>query len=93
MNETVILVGDELIEHDRRMKLYNEIYENIRKQRNLLLTQTDKYIMTDFPVDPQQKSLWLEYRKKLREFPLTCRPIYEENGELKSVEWPVVPSS
>tara|TARA_B100000767_G_scaffold257504_1_gene265434 strand:+ start:1532 stop:1810 length:279 start_codon:yes stop_codon:yes gene_type:complete len=91
MNETVIFVGDELIEQNRRMKLHNEIYENIRKQRNLLLTQTDKYIMADFPVDPQQKSLWLEYRKKLRDFPLTCRP-YEENGELKSVEWPVAPN-
>ena len=93
LKQTVILEGDKLLEHDRMMKLYEESYENIRNQRNTLLTQTDKYLILDFPIDSHHKSQWLEYRERLRIFPETCRPVYEETGELISVEWPTPPSN
>lgn len=42
----------------------------LRKQRNRLLDQSDKYVTVDFPhATPEKKQEWLDYRQTLRDLP------------------------
>lgn len=43
-------------------------YGLIRNQRNLILGETDKYLMPDYPISPEQLIIVKEYRQKLRDF-------------------------
>jgi hypothetical protein len=46
------------------------IYENLRNERNRLLSQTDKYATIDFPHGSEAaKQAWLDYRQTLRDLP------------------------
>jgi hypothetical protein len=51
--------------------LENAIFEdNMRRKRNILLDQTDKYIVTDYPHPTEEaKQAWLDYRQALRDLP------------------------
>lgn len=40
----------------------------LRSTRDQLLTQTDKYLLPDFPITPENLILIKEYRQKLRDF-------------------------
>jgi len=40
----------------------------LRSTRDQLLTQTDKYLLADFPITPENLILIKEYRQKLRDF-------------------------
>jgi len=42
--------------------------KNARERRNKLLDQTDKYLLPDFPITPENLILIKEYRQKLRDF-------------------------
>lgn len=48
-----------------------ELLNQIRLQRNLLLQESDWTQVADAPVD---KQLWALYRQVLRDFPSTCDP-------------------
>jgi len=75
-------------------KLTNvEAIKKMREQRNALLDQSDKYVSRDYPhhfeLDIQN---WIDYRQALRNLPTTARPTLDEDGKLKDVEWPTVPT-
>ena len=40
----------------------------LRSTRDQLLTQTDKYLLPDFPITPENLILIKEYRQQLRNF-------------------------
>ena len=64
-------------------QLENErILENMRYQRNMLLTQTDRYATTDFPYGTEEdKQARLTQRQTLRDLPTLVTPL--EGGSMK----------
>ena len=40
----------------------------LKNQRNLILNETDKYLIPDYPITPEQLIIVKEYRQKLRDF-------------------------
>ena len=42
----------------------------LKNQRNLILNETDKYIISDYPITPENLIIIKEYRQKLRDFTL-----------------------
>jgi len=67
--------------------------KKFREERNTLLDQSDKYMVPDYPnileLDIQN---WVDYRQALRNLPTTARPTLDEDGKLKDVVWPTVPT-
>jgi len=60
---------EELIKKAGDLKVENA-WKNLRKKRDLLLTQTDKYIVADYPhPDEATKQGWVDYRQALRNLP------------------------
>jgi hypothetical protein len=49
---------------------YNLLAQKIglKQKRNLILGETDKYVLCDFPLTPEQLEIVKEYRQKLRDF-------------------------
>jgi hypothetical protein len=49
---------------------YNKISNKIslKNERNQLLQKTDKYMLSDFPITPEQLELVKQYRQALRDF-------------------------
>ena len=45
-------------------------YTLLKNTRNLILAETDKYLLPDFPITPEQLEIVKEYRQKLRDFTL-----------------------
>ena len=62
--------------------------EQLRLQRNDLLSETDWWVYADTP-DPSQAQL--DYRKALRDLPATVTPDLDEEGNLSGVTFPVRP--
>jgi hypothetical protein len=40
----------------------------MKQTRNSILNQTDKYMLSDFPISPEQLEIVKQYRQKLRNF-------------------------
>jgi hypothetical protein len=40
----------------------------MKQTRNSILNQTDKYMLSDFPITPEQLELVKQYRQELRDF-------------------------
>jgi hypothetical protein len=54
-----------------KLRLREEITKlYIISQRNQFLDKTDKYLLPDFPITPEQLEIVKEYRDKLRNFTL-----------------------
>lgn len=62
---------------------YNELASAIRKQRNNILNETDKYLIDDYPISEEQKEKYKNYRKALRD-------ITEQLGFPYEVSWPTL---
>ena len=48
-----------------------EEYSNkglLKSQRNLILNETDKYLIADYPISPENLIIVKEYRQALRDF-------------------------
>jgi hypothetical protein len=43
-------------------------YTLLRNTRNLILGETDKYLLPDFPITPEQVEIVKQYRQALRDF-------------------------
>jgi hypothetical protein len=43
-------------------------YTLLKNTRNLILGETDKYLLPDFPITPEQLEIVKEYRQALRDF-------------------------
>jgi hypothetical protein len=56
----------------------------IRNNRNTLLSDSDKYMISDYPISVENKALMETYRQSLRDIP-------DQVGFPSSVEWPVKP--
>ena len=46
----------------------NDTYNHLKKMRTELLIATDKYLLPDFPITPDQLQIVKEYRQALRDF-------------------------
>lgn len=55
----------------------------IRAERDQLLTDSDKYMVPDYPISDELREQWLIYRQILREFPTVC--------DVDNPIWPVQP--
>ena len=72
----VLTVSDEAIEQRN---------EQVRAVRNQYLEQTDKYMITDFPITDDERELYKQYRTYLRTYP-ECRDWYKANPKTYE-EW------
>lgn len=61
-----------------------EIAAHVRAERNMKIAETDYYMMSDYPADPETLEVVKNYRKALRDITL-------QSGFPRDVEWPVVP--
>ena len=50
----------------------------VRSVRNQYLEQTDKYMITDYPITDDERELYKQYREYLRTYP-ECRDWYKAN--------------
>ena len=57
----------------------------VRAVRNQYLEQTDKYMITDYPVSDNERELYKQYRTYLRAYP-ECRDWYKANPKTYE-EW------
>lgn len=62
---------------------YEVLAKKIRKQRDKILEETDKYILNDFPISKEQKEKYKIYRNDLRKVP-------EQEGFPYEVLWPEI---
>lgn len=67
MSFTIVREDETIEERDKRI---NEIaYKFRREERNLLLQETDKYMMEDYPISSTYKEIIKQYRQQLRDVP------------------------
>ena len=57
----------------------------VRAVRNQYLEQTDKYMITDYPITDEERELYRQYREYLRTYP-ECRDWYKANPKTYE-EW------
>lgn len=62
----------------------DELAEGIRNKRNRLISETDFYLISDYPIDSKNLEELKTYRQSLRDIP-------EQSGFPKDVIWPDVP--
>lgn len=68
------------------------MWEQIIKERNKKLQESDHYALPDYPHATNRiKQAWLDYRQALRDFTSTANPTVNENNKIE-VEWPTTPS-
>ena len=72
----VLTVSDEAIELRK---------EEVRAVRNQCLEQTDKYMITDYPITNDERELYKQYREYLRTYP-ECQDWYKANPKTYE-EW------
>ena len=65
--EYVLTSSDEAIEQKKA---------DVRSVRNQYLEQTDKYMITDYPITDDERELYKQYREYLRTYP-ECRHWYK----------------
>lgn len=61
---------------------------DIRAVRNGYLTETDKYMIADFPITEEERERYRAYRQYLRDYPETEEGWYEQNPKTFE-EWGV----
>lgn len=62
----------------------DELASQVRTERDRRISETDWYMMPDYPTDPETLELVKNYRKALRDITL-------QSGFPRDVEWPVMP--
>ena len=72
----VITVSDEAIEQRK---------EQVRAVRNSYLEQTDKFLLSDYPITSTQKTKYKQYRAYLRDYTLT--EDWFEHEPMSFAEW------
>jgi hypothetical protein len=61
----------------------NSKWENIRNQRNLILSESDWTQLPDSPLTPEKKTEWSSYRQQLRDVTSQSDP--------NNIIWPTKP--
>ena len=72
----VLTSSDEAIEQKKA---------DVRAVRNQYLEQTDKYMITDYPITDDERELYKQYREYLRTYP-ECQDWYKANPKTYE-EW------
>jgi hypothetical protein len=96
LNDAMKLNPDSL-KKDFEFTLYTlqnaDAIKKFREERNTRLNESDKYMIPDYPnrLEPDTQN-WRDYRQALRELPITARPTLDEDGNLKDVVWPTIPT-
>lgn len=62
--------------------------EQVRSVRNQYLEQTDKFMITDYPISDDERELYKQYREYLRTYP-ECQDWYKANPKTYE-EWHVL---
>ena len=84
-NEIEIIKKKKELEGELPLKL-------LRRRRDILLYESDKYVLSDFPHgSDSKKTEWLTYRQSLRDI-TNQSPTLSLLGELENVSWPEEPS-
>ena len=79
-------------QHDDEQDLIILKYSILRCERNKLLKNTDKYMISDFPHSSEsKKNEWITYRQLLRNLPSTQTPELDNFGDLINITWPTKP--
>ena len=52
-------------------KPVEELQAQVRQVRNQYLEQTDKYMITDYPITDEERELYKQYREYLRDYTLS----------------------
>jgi hypothetical protein len=62
----------------------------LRRIRDGLLQETDKYAVSDFPMSDDERTAMTQYRQELRDLPTTQNPRFQEDGGqiLRDVTFP-----
>lgn len=68
-----------------------EAMAQLREQRNVLLTETDKVTMMCYSRGIPVPADWSAYQQALRDLPANSSPDLADNGSLTGVTWPVQP--
>ena len=78
----------------KKLELENNLpIEILRRERDILLMESDKYALPDYPHSSETKRReWLTYRQSLRDITTTQTPTLSLLGELQNVTWPTTPS-
>ena len=63
----------------------DELKAQVRAVRNQFLEQTDKYMITDYPITDEERELYKQYRVYLRTYP-ECQDWYKANPKTYE-EW------
>ena len=66
-------------------KPVEELQAQVRAVRNQYLEQTDKYMITDYPITYEERELYKQYRTYLRDYTLSEN--WQESNPLKFEEW------
>lgn len=61
-----------------------EVAEQVRAERDRRIAETDWYMMSDYPADPETLEVVKGYRKALRDITL-------QSGFPRAFKWPVMP--
>ncbi|MTH18284.1 hypothetical protein GKZ88_22125 [Flavobacterium sp. LC2016-01] len=70
--------------HSPFIQSKNNILENLKIERNLLLTESDWTQLNDSPLTEDKKTEWKNYRQALRDL--------TDLNDLTSIVWPTKPS-
>ena len=69
--EIIELINETYAEYpeERKPALYLRFKEILFEKKNELLTESDKYMLVDFPINESNKENILTYRQELRDYP------------------------
>ena len=89
--QSFVIEGDEVLQYEQiRPKTESEIaeetnqkWQNIRSQRNSLLSESDWTQLPDSPLTPEKKTEWSVYRQELRDVTSQSDP--------NNIIWPIKP--
>lgn len=65
------------------------LLRQLRLRRDVKLTDTDKYLLADYPIRPEELVAIKTYRQALRDLPAQLGAPWDGGGEL--TPWPIIP--
>ena len=77
-----------LIETELEKIYISKAYQQLRRERDNLLSKSDWMSFSD---SPTMSAEWQTYRQALRDLPANSTPNLDENGKLTGVTWPTKP--
>ena len=81
-------IEDKIAADQKEVDDFFQTWERVRLDRNIHITSTDKYLLMDFPIDAENRSLIENYRNQLRDLPATYSNeepkniVFDENGNV-----------